>query len=61
MSEDAKQMSGPDLAAGIAIIDIADGAMSQGHVGESHTIELRSTKVEGNLGKSSQQLSPVTG
>ena len=34
MSENAKQMSGPDLAAGVAITDIADGVMLQGHVGE---------------------------
>jgi NADPH-dependent 2,4-dienoyl-CoA reductase/sulfur reductase-like enzyme/nitrite reductase/ring-hydroxylating ferredoxin subunit len=32
MSEDAKTPSGPDLAAGIALDDIADGAMLQGHV-----------------------------
>jgi len=35
MSENAKQMSGPDLAAGVAITDIADGAMVQGHVATS--------------------------
>jgi hypothetical protein len=34
MSENAKQRSGPDLAAGVAVTDIADGVMLQGQVGE---------------------------
>jgi NADPH-dependent 2,4-dienoyl-CoA reductase/sulfur reductase-like enzyme/nitrite reductase/ring-hydroxylating ferredoxin subunit len=41
MSDDTKQMSGPDLAAGIAITDIADGAMLQGHVGEEAVLLAR--------------------
>src|SRR4030095_17146669 len=41
MSENAKQMSGPDLAAGVAITDIADGAMLQGHVGEEAVLLAR--------------------
>jgi apoptosis-inducing factor 3 len=41
MSENAKQMSGPDLAAGVAITDIADGAMLQGYVGEETVLLAR--------------------
>ena len=42
MSENAKQTSGPDLAAGVAITDIADGVMLQGHVGEEMVLLARS-------------------
>src|SRR4029453_7654361 len=49
MSENAKQMSGPDLAAGVAITDIADGAMLQGHVGEEAVL----------LGRRGGELFPV--
>jgi NADPH-dependent 2,4-dienoyl-CoA reductase/sulfur reductase-like enzyme/nitrite reductase/ring-hydroxylating ferredoxin subunit len=38
---DAKQSSGPDLAAGLPIGDIADGAMLQGHVGEEAVLLAR--------------------
>lgn len=41
MSEDAKQPSGPDLASGLAIADLADGAMLQGHVGEEAVLLAR--------------------
>ena len=41
MSEDAKTPSGPDLAAGIAFDDLADGAMLQGHVGEDAVLLAR--------------------
>ena len=41
MSENAKQRSGPDLAAGVAITDIADGVMLQGHVGEEAVLLAR--------------------
>jgi nitrite reductase/ring-hydroxylating ferredoxin subunit len=41
MSENAKQTSGPDLAAGVAITDIADGGMLQGHVGEEAVLLAR--------------------
>src|SRR5262249_17696522 len=41
MSENAKQMSGPDLAGGVAITDIADGAMLQGYVGEEAVLLAR--------------------
>ena len=41
MSENAKQPSGPDLATGVAIADIADGAMLQGHVGEEAVLLAR--------------------
>jgi hypothetical protein len=42
MSENAKPTSGPDLAAGVAITDIADGVMLQGHVGEEMVLLARS-------------------
>ncbi|HEY1361815.1 MAG TPA: FAD-dependent oxidoreductase [Xanthobacteraceae bacterium] len=41
MSENAKQRSGPDLVAGVAVTDIADGAMLQGHVGEEAVLLAR--------------------
>jgi len=41
MSENAKQPSGPDLAAGVPLDDIADGAMLQGHVGEEAVLLAR--------------------
>jgi NADPH-dependent 2,4-dienoyl-CoA reductase/sulfur reductase-like enzyme/nitrite reductase/ring-hydroxylating ferredoxin subunit len=41
MSENTKQTSGPDLAAGVAITDIADGAMLRGHVGEEAVLLAR--------------------
>jgi NADPH-dependent 2,4-dienoyl-CoA reductase/sulfur reductase-like enzyme/nitrite reductase/ring-hydroxylating ferredoxin subunit len=41
MSENAKQRSGPDLAAGVAITEIADGAMLEGHVGEEAVLLAR--------------------
>ena len=41
MSENTKPTSGPDLAAGIAITDIADGVMLQGHVGEETVLLAR--------------------
>ena len=41
MSADAKTPAGPDLAAGIAFDDIADGAMLQGHVGDDAVLLAR--------------------
>jgi len=41
MSEDAKTPSGPDLAAGISLDDIDDGAMLQGHVGADAVLLAR--------------------
>src|SRR5262245_41137673 len=41
MTENAKQSPGPDLAAGVAIADIADGAMLQGHVGDEAVLLAR--------------------
>jgi len=41
MSENAKQPSGRDLAAGIALADLADGALLQGHVGDDAVLLAR--------------------
>jgi NADPH-dependent 2,4-dienoyl-CoA reductase/sulfur reductase-like enzyme/nitrite reductase/ring-hydroxylating ferredoxin subunit len=41
MSADSKTPSGPDLAAGIAFDDIADGAMIQGRVGDDPVLLAR--------------------
>src|SRR5215470_9455283 len=41
MSADAKTPTGPDLAAGIAFDDLADGAMLQGHVGDDPVLLAR--------------------
>ncbi|MGH6930517.1 MAG: FAD-dependent oxidoreductase [Dongiaceae bacterium] len=41
MSVDAAKPSGPDFAAGVALTDIADGAMLQGHVGEEAVLLAR--------------------
>ncbi|MCI0431585.1 MAG: FAD-dependent oxidoreductase [Rhodospirillales bacterium] len=41
MSEKAKKPSGPDLAEGIEITEIADGALVQGHVGEDAVLLAR--------------------
>ena len=46
MSEDAAKPSGPDLAAGIALDDIADGAMLQGHAnGEAVLLARRGNEL----------------
>src|SRR5262245_15894984 len=41
MSEEAKQPTGPDLAEGVPIADLADGAILQGHVGEDAVLLVR--------------------
>ena len=41
MSEEAKKPSGPDLAEGIAITDIADGGLVLGHVGDEAVLLAR--------------------
>jgi NADPH-dependent 2,4-dienoyl-CoA reductase/sulfur reductase-like enzyme/nitrite reductase/ring-hydroxylating ferredoxin subunit len=41
MSEEAKQPTGPDLAEGVPIADLADGAPLQGHVGEEAVLLVR--------------------
>jgi NADPH-dependent 2,4-dienoyl-CoA reductase/sulfur reductase-like enzyme/nitrite reductase/ring-hydroxylating ferredoxin subunit len=41
MSEKPKESSGPDLAEGIAIADIADGALVRGHVGADAVLIAR--------------------
>src|SRR5207253_1627526 len=41
MSEEQKSPGGPDLAAGVAISEIADGAMLLGHVGDDEVLLAR--------------------
>src|SRR5262249_34569081 len=41
MSEQDNQPSGPDLATGIALTDLADGALLQGHVGDDAVVLAR--------------------
>jgi NADPH-dependent 2,4-dienoyl-CoA reductase/sulfur reductase-like enzyme/nitrite reductase/ring-hydroxylating ferredoxin subunit len=41
MADDQAQPSGPDLATGIALSDLADGGMLAGHVGEEQVLLVR--------------------
>ena len=60
MSENAKQRSGPDLAAGVAVTDIADGAMLQGHVGEEAVLVVDSGHFPSSARKMIAHLKSVT-
>ena len=41
MSSEAKKTSGTDLTEGIAVTDIGDGALVQGHVGDEAVLLVR--------------------